>query len=275
MEEINTGQRSYSARRVPVLFLLHQLLSTWGFFLATPQVLLVFVQLRSYLGIKTYMAQLHWVLYETPLFPAHVILALLVGWILGGTLRHRSMLWVWILPLVSLYTAHLGFPILAGGTSADYVLPALSSKLEYSWGQFGVHSLQEIVRISMVFTAAAYSLGALLARAAPGIPGFFRTMRILRTMRLMLLVGLPLLCLRVMLTWRELSIRYPLMRSSAGLRYYLFVESIVGVFVTFVFAIAVGLVGPRLSVTRFFLHPTDYVAGNRGQHAPGSASVKP
>jgi hypothetical protein len=244
---------SYPWLRFPVVFLINQFLATWGVFLVAPWVLMFIGEVGWHLGLKTYMAQYQWLLYGTPFFPAHVVLALVVGWVLGGTLRYRSMLWVWILPLVSLCTAHVGFPLIATGSAMDYVPLGVSSRLEYSWGYFGVHFFQQVVRISMLYSATAYSIGALLALKAIRVPAFFETMRSLRKIRLIFFVGLPWLCLKFSLTWQAVSAQHPELRSSPGLDFYLRGLLIVSVFVTFVFAIAIGLAGRRFALTRFFL----------------------
>jgi len=257
-ERRGAGQLPYARLRVPVKFLIHQFLGTWGLFMAAPMILMFFVELGLHFGWKFYMTQIDWVLYGTPLFPLHVAVALVLGWVLGGTLRERSMLWVWVLPFVSLCTSHLGFPLIATGYSAAYRFLALSVKLEYSWGRFGPHSLQQIVRITLLYTAIAYSLGALLAFRAVRMPTFFESMRSLRKMRLIFLVGLPWLSFKFLLSWQSVSAQLSGAQGAADmLRYYLQGLFVVSVFVTFLFAIAVGLAGPRFAVTRFFLNPSE------------------
>jgi hypothetical protein len=254
-EHSGMRNRAHPWLRVPVGFLIHQFLATWGLFLAVPWVLTFFLELGVHFGLKVYMTQVDWVLYGTPLFPLHVATALIVGWILGGTLRERAMLWVWVLPLVSLCTSHIGFPLLARGYSSDFRYLALSRELEYSWGRLGLHSLQQIIRIALLYIAIAYSVGGLLAFRAVRMPAFFEHMRSLRKMRLILLVGLPWFCFRFLLSWQSVRTQNPFLRTSTGLHYYLQGVVIMSVFVAFVFAIAVGLAGRRFAVTRFFLNP--------------------
>lgn len=33
---------------------------------------------------------------ESPYFPIQIIFAVILGWLLGRVLRHRSMVWVWV-----------------------------------------------------------------------------------------------------------------------------------------------------------------------------------
>jgi len=255
-EHFGARHRPYPWLRVPVAFLIHQFLGTWGLFVAVPMVLVFFLELGLHFGLKIYMTQIEWVLYGTPFFPLHMVIAPIVGWALGGTLRERSMLWVWVLPFVSLCTSHVGFPLIGRGYSADYQFLAYSGDLEYSWGRLGVYSLQQVVRIALLYIAVAYSVGALLAFRVVRAPAFFESMKSLRKMRLVLLVGLPWLCFKFLLSWSSTRARYPFARTSAGLHYYLQGLFIMSVFVAFVFAIAVSLAGRRFAVTRFFLDPS-------------------
>jgi hypothetical protein len=119
----------------------------------------------------------------------------------------------------------------------------------------GMHSLQQIVRFSLLYVAVAYSVGALLAFSVVRTPTFFETMRSLREMRLILLVGLPWFCFRFLLSWQSVRAQNPFVRTSAGLHYYLQGLFIMSVFVAFVFGVAVALIGRRFAVTRFFLRP--------------------
>jgi hypothetical protein len=244
-----------------VAFLIHQFLGTWGLFVAVPLVLMFVVEVSARVGLRVHVAQMQSLLYGTPFFPAQTALALVVGWVLGGTLQDESMLWVWILPFASLCTSRMGVPLIVRGPSQSYMLFALSSKLEYSWGRFGVYSLQQVVRIALLHIAVAYSAGGLLAFRVVRAPAFFESMKSLRKMRLLLLVGLPWLCFKFLMSWPSVSAQIPEARRSAGLHQYLGALGIVSVFLMFVFAIGVSLAGRRFAVTRFFLNPSKSPAG--------------
>lgn len=252
-ERLGVHRRLYPWLRVPVGFLIHQFLATWGLFVAVPLALMFLVEVSARIGWRVRVAEVQSVLYGTPFFPAQVALAVLVGWVLGGTLQEASILWVWILPFASLCTARMGVPLIATGSSQSYMLLALSSKLEYSWGRLGVYSLQQVVRIALLYIAIAYSGGALLAFKVVRAPAFFESVRNLRKMRLVLLVGLPWVCFKFLLSWQSVATQYPAARTSAGLHYYLEVLSILGVFLMFLLAIAISLAGRRFAATRFFL----------------------
>jgi len=85
------------------------------------------------------------------------------------------------------------------------------------------------------------------------MPVFFETMRGLRKKRLILFVGAPWFSLKLALD----SAYYPVLRTWPVLRLYLQGLLVISIFLTFVLGIAVSLVGPQFSVTRFFLKPTE------------------
>lgn len=237
--EDSFAARRHALLRVPLVFLIHQSLASLGAILAAPWVLLLLGEVALHFGWKTHISQTQWVLYGTPYFPAHVAIALFVGWVLGGTLRHRSMLWVWILPLVALSSAIIRFPrtvtplsitlipfivlypiqhLAAAGHSGFGVLFRLSHF--FGWGH-GFQPYDQVLATVPFYSAAAYSLGALLARKVARLPGFFETMGHLRVKRLALLVGFPWFCLKAALLWEETAAGLPVFRTWIGLRFFL------------------------------------------------------
>jgi len=215
------------------------------------------------------MSQARWELYGTPYFPAQVGLALSVGWILGGTLQHRSVVWVWIFPFLALFSAFFGFPLAEGPSSAfilypqyDHLSIAQSASLDFSHrlGHFfgrgnGIQPFDQVIATLPFYSAAAYSMGGLLARSVVAMPKFFETMRHLRKKRLIFFVCIPWFCLKLISNWQQATSQNPVLRTWVGLRFYLQGLLIASVFVTFVLAIAVSLVGRRVFLTRFFLNP--------------------
>lgn len=252
----------------PLVFLIHQSLGAWGPMLAAPDVLLLVAQVVWHFGWKFDFSQGQWMLYGTPYFPTHVGLGLFVGWILGGTLRHRHMLWVWILPLLAVLSVIIGFPVTMPTpiefttyppmyhlTIAQYAHLPFSTRLAYlfGWGT-GIQPFIQVAVTLPFYSAVAYSLGALLARNLARAPAFFETMRELRIKRLILLVGVPWFCIKLALNWQPIAARYPEMHTWRGLFYILEGLWVESVFITFVFAITVALVGRRFFLSRFFLH---------------------
>jgi len=262
---------------VPFVFLLHQSLAAWGAIVAAPWVLLFLGELALHFGWRTHISQTQWIVYGTPYFPAHVAIAVVIGWGLSGTFQHRCMLWVWILPLTLLSFAVVRFPQtlspsfgfviyppIQGPSIAPYAHVALSSRLSHFFGWGGVFQPYDQVLTTLPFyCAAAYSFGALLARRVVRAAGFFATLQDLRMGRLIFLVGLPWFCIKLALTWQAAAGQFPVLRTRFGLQFFLMGLLVVSVFVTCVFSVALGLAGRRFSLTRFFLKPdrSDEVVG--------------
>jgi|SRR5579863_1068609 len=244
--------------RVSAVFLMHQSFAAWGVIQATPWVLLSLGELGWHFGLKTYMSQAQWLLYGTPWYPTQVGLALFLGWLLGGTLLHRSMLWVWIFPLVALSSAFMGLPLTGHLGVAGYETLNFSSRWSYffGWGK-EVQPLAQALATLPFYTAGAYSLGALLARSAVPAPVFFATMRSLRMRRLILLVAVPWFCLKLLLNWPQWAAQYPVLRTWLGFRDLLEGLFVATALITLIVAVAVGVAGRQFSVTRFFLEPSE------------------
>jgi hypothetical protein len=204
-------------------------------------------------------------------------LALTVGWVLGGTLQDRSMLWVWIVPSLGLCAAFFGicvtwapsasfiaYPSVAPQTIAQLAQMGVSDRLEnlFGWGD-GVQPFNQVTVTLPFYSATAYSLGVLLARTAFRMPAYFKRLTNHQLKRLFLFVTVPWFCLKFVLRWQTVASKYPVLKTWTGLSVYLEGLIIVSVFVTFIFAIAVGLVGSQFFVTRFFLC-------NAGPHGDGA-----
>ena len=259
---------------VPAVFCTHQSLAALGPMLAVPWVLLLLGEIGLHLGVKTYISQTQWLLYGTPYFPAHVAIALFLGWVLGGTLRARSMLWVWVLPLLTLFSAIASFPRSLARPSVsllqfivlypfEHVMPLMNPNTDFAfrlryyfgWGH-GFQPVDQVLATVPFYSAAAYSLGALLARKVARLPGFFERMRHLRTERLIPLVGIPWFLLKTTLLWQQTAAHLPIFRTWLGLRFFLEGMLVTTAFVVLVFAAAVAAGGRRFYITRFFLRPS-------------------
>ncbi len=201
-----------------------------------------------------------WALYGTPYFPIQVGLSLFVGWVLGGTLQHRCMFWVWVFPLGALISAFVGLPLTGHLAVEQYTTLRFGSRLTYFFGLDShlVTQLDDQVVATLPFySAVAYSLGAFLAFRVVRLPVFFETMRSLRKKRLALLVGLPWFCLKLALSWQQAAAQFVALRTWPGLRMYLQGLLVASVFLTLVSAIAVALVGRQFFLTRFFLNASE------------------
>ena len=113
------------------------------------------------------MRFVHWILTENPFYPVQIVAGLYLGWLLGRRLQHRSMLWIWVLPLAILcyWFAALHLP---SELASIFARPAtLQDRLSFyfGWGcQPRAHCIVQLVITMPFYASTAYSLGALLAR---------------------------------------------------------------------------------------------------------------
>jgi hypothetical protein len=112
----------------------------------------------------------HSIVSETPYFPVQIIFALILGWLLGRALRHRSMVWVWVLPMAilcySLVTARVLIP-----TSVFARPGVFQSRFShyFGWGcQPSARCFDQLLITMPFYSSLAYSMGAALARKTLG-----------------------------------------------------------------------------------------------------------
>jgi hypothetical protein len=156
-----------SKARLGAIFLMHQIIGIWVTIRSAPILTASAVNLLRLLGFHLTKADYYWVLNGTPYFPVQIGEGLLLGWILGRYLRHRSMLWVWVLPFIYLCYAIVAIPTL----NPDVTPPAFQAGIGQSrlthylgWGCQPVnHCYDQEVVTSLAYAAGAYSLGAFAA----------------------------------------------------------------------------------------------------------------
>src|SRR5713101_9201720 len=96
-----------------LIFVVHQIMGTWGIaFLASFGLFSLFDAIPDSAGWKPPMHFVHWILTENPFYPVQIVAGLYLGWLLGRRFNHRSMLWIWILPLAILIYAFAATPTL-------------------------------------------------------------------------------------------------------------------------------------------------------------------
>lgn len=165
-----TEHSSVAARResrllTVLLFGLHQVIATVGVMVATPVLLALLATALRPLGLTLRMREFHELLTGTSYFPLQVAVAVSVGWLLGRHAWHRSMLWVWGLPLVVLF---LVFVTNHHVVDLEPTSSALAqTRLSHFFGtgcRPQNHCFDQIVTTLPFYSAAAYSLGAALAR---------------------------------------------------------------------------------------------------------------
>jgi len=154
-----------------LLFILHQFIGTLGIDMFAGFLLGYGFDVLQLFGKRFPQHTMSWILTGTPYYPVQIGLGLLLGWLIGRRVQHRAMLWIWILP-----SAYLTYALIAIPTLVPQWLPPKYQagigesrfKHYFGWGCGGVHPCFDQNAITVLFyIAAAYSIGALLARKVP------------------------------------------------------------------------------------------------------------
>jgi len=146
------------------VFLMHQFLGTWGVAVFAYFAGSSIFDLAYMFGRNYSMRSLHWILTETPFFPAQVVLGLYSGWKLNGWLKHRSMLYVWILPALILFYCLIAEPNLTSQNISVLARNENSLSHYFGWGcQPRDHCLDQLLVTMPFYAATAYSIGAWLS----------------------------------------------------------------------------------------------------------------
>jgi hypothetical protein len=153
-------------------FALHQFIGMYGIPYTAPLVFSLAFKFLLLFGHSYSQRTFYSIVSEKPYFPVQIIFALILGWLLGRTLPHRSMVWVWVLPL-----AILGYSL----ATATVLIPEWTSVLArpgvgqswfshyFGWGCRPVDRCLDQLLITMPFySSLAYSMGAVLARKTLG-----------------------------------------------------------------------------------------------------------
>ena len=151
-----------------LLFGLHQFMGTLGIIILATYLTAYLFDVARLFGKPFPPGTMHRILTGTPYYPVQIGLGLLLGWLIGRRVPHRAMLWVWVLPFVYLTYAIIAIPTLV----PRLIPPAYQAgigesrwKHYFGWGCGGVHPCFDQAAITLLFyAAAAYSIGALLAR---------------------------------------------------------------------------------------------------------------
>lgn len=175
-EEPNQKQQDIPVRMSPkrliktvLVFVAHQVISTWGFIILAP---LPFYFAHDIAGLAAFMVGRRLTssaaheLTGIPYYPVQIVFALMIGWLLSCRFKHRSMLWIWILPLVFLCYAVAAvptfFPMLVRASQ-----PHQTPLAHY----FGPHcdrctaQITDQMWVTLPFyTSVFYSVGAFVAR---------------------------------------------------------------------------------------------------------------
>jgi hypothetical protein len=170
--EISPRTASWKKRSQNVLsFILHQYIGTVGVDIFAGFLVAYCFDVLGLFGMHFPSKIIFSILTGTPYYPVQIGLGLLLGWSIGRRVQHKAMLWVWVLPLTYLVYALIAIPTLVPQwIPPKYQAGVGESRFRhyFGWGCGGVHPCFDQNAITVLFyIAAAYSIGALLARTVP------------------------------------------------------------------------------------------------------------
>ncbi len=260
METLSEAQPRESRIAGALAFLMHQVIATCVIFLSANAAIGVAADIPRIIGIRIHHAFIASVT-RPPYFPAQSLWAFFLGWSLSGFLRHRTMLWVWVVPSVVLGYLYVQFPNCPVLLSRNACLDSPSAYTNF-FGQNCIPGRSCVYQLFITYpflAATAYSLGALMARRMGWLCTYAEAMRNIRVPRVCVLSG-AFICLEVAFGWRQLIRRYLFPIWYAGLLYLL---GLVMVFVisTYIFMVVISLIGRRSSATRWFMNVPPSMAG--------------
>jgi hypothetical protein len=99
-----------SKAKLALIFVMHQIIGVWVVIRSAPIITASVTNFLSLFGLRITRTDYWRVLVGTPYFPVQVGEGLILGWILGRHPRHRSMLWVGVLPCIYLAYAIIAIP---------------------------------------------------------------------------------------------------------------------------------------------------------------------
>jgi hypothetical protein len=149
-------------------FVLHQFIATYGVSFTAPVVFSLGFKILYLFGHTYPRRDFYSIVSETPYFPVQIVFALVLGWLLGRSLQHRVMLWLWVLPLLVLCYEMIAVPlpvsektsILAGSFPGGSLLSHY-----FGWGcRPANHCFDQVLITLPFYSALAYSIGTFLAR---------------------------------------------------------------------------------------------------------------
>jgi hypothetical protein len=147
-----------------VYFLGHLIVSTFGVVIVAS-----ILRYSIVISLREFFPSLsprigEWILMETPYFPVQILIGLLWGYKLGRRYGHNVMLWTWVVPALGIALlirfAQLSAVVVSG-------VELTRTQHFFGWGCLPQnHCYDQTGYTLLLYAAAAYSLGALLARVA-------------------------------------------------------------------------------------------------------------
>ena len=158
--------------RAALIFLAHQLIGTFGIGVFAPVLAYSLLDLLRLLN-RQYPVDLWYRVFAfRPYYPIQVALGIYFGWLLSHRLRHRSMIWTWVLPTIILVYAVSAIPTLTPEVTSTMLWAGVNQSRwshYFGWGcRLADRCFDQALTTQPFYTSVAYSLGALLARRAKG-----------------------------------------------------------------------------------------------------------
>jgi len=235
-----------------LVFLIHQVIATGIVYLTARLPLALAADLLWPVGVRFPQSSL--ILVSPPYFTLQIIWALFLGWSLSGYLRHRSMLWVWVVPTLMFCYVFIQYPT-SPALFQDRAFLSSSSPLSHFFGrdcQPRKFCFDQLFLTLPFYTAAAYSLGAWWARKMSWLSNYAEAMNDINMPRACL-VGTVLVCVDLGSTWRFLA-HSRVAQSWIGVVGVLWAEAMMFALSTYIFMVVISLIGRRFFLTRWFLN---------------------
>jgi hypothetical protein len=256
METSFEPEPGHSKVEAVFVFLMHQVIATGIIFFTAATAIGIAADLPRIIGIAIHPSFVRSVS-RPPYFPANLLWAFFLGWSLSGFLRHRTMLWVWVLPCLVLGYLYIRFPNCPIDLFRSVCLDSPSAYSLFFGPNCapGTSCLYQLYFTYPFLAAGAYSLGALLARRMGWLDKYAEALRQIRMPRACML-GVAFIGVEVAFSLRQLTRlipRYPFPIWYTGLL-LLFQFAVIFAVSTYIFMVVIGLIGRRFFVTRWFLN---------------------
>jgi hypothetical protein len=160
--------RRKSPTKSVLSFALHQFIGMYGIPYTAPIVFSLAFKFLFLFGHSYPRKAFYSAVSGLPYFPVQIVFALILGWLLGRALRHRSIVWVWVLPLAILCYSVTTYRVMIP-TSVLASIGQSRFSHYFGWGcRPENHCLDQLLITMPFYSCLAYSLGAAFARKAFG-----------------------------------------------------------------------------------------------------------
>ena len=162
--------RTKSPLKSGMTFGLHQFIGMYGIPVTAPVVFSLAFKFLWLFDHNYPRKPFYSIVSENPYFPVQIIFGLILGWLLGRAVRHRSIVWVWVLPLAMLcYSVAAARVLIPTSLLASPGVGQSRFSHYFGWGcRPADHCLDQLLITMPFYSSLAYSLGAVLARRTLG-----------------------------------------------------------------------------------------------------------